>query len=168
MTTPFGPQLIGETEKTLNALLGRFLAGTELTEPQWVTLRLADLLGGTGGAAGLTAAVADRGHFPDASALVTGLTDRGLLDNGRLTPAGRRLTAAVQDTITTETAADLGRPPRRRRDRRHEGAQRGRHPSPCRLGLTRLLPPREVFRHPLARSPWAAWSTIASIRRARV
>ena len=105
MTTPFGPQLIGETEKTLNALLGRFLAGTELTEPQWVTLRLADLLGGAGGAAGLTAAVADRGHFPDASALVTGLTDRGLLDNGRLTPAGRRLTAAVQDTITTETAA---------------------------------------------------------------
>ncbi len=105
MTTPFGPQLIGETEKTLNALLGRFLAGTELTEPQWVTLRLADLLGGAGGAAGLTAAVADRGHFPDASALVTGLTDRGLLDNGRLTPAGRRLTAAVQATITTETAA---------------------------------------------------------------
>ena len=105
MTTPFGPQLIGETEKTLNALLGRFLAGTELTEPQWVTLRLADLLGGAGGAAGLTAAVADRGHFPDASALVTGLTDRGLLDNGRLTPAGRRVTAAVQDTITTETAA---------------------------------------------------------------
>ena len=104
MTTPFGPQLIGETEKTLNALLGRFLAGTELTEPQWVTLRLADLLGGAGGAAGLTAAVADRGHFPDATALVTGLTDRGLLDNGRLTPAGRRLTAAVQDTITTETA----------------------------------------------------------------
>ena len=104
MTTPFGPQLIGETEKTLNALLGRFLAGTELTEPQWVTLRLADLLGGTGGAAGLTAAVANRGHFPDATALVTGLTDRGLLDNGRLTPAGRRVTAAVQDTITTETA----------------------------------------------------------------
>ena len=104
MTTPFGPQLIGETEKTLNALLGRFLAGTELTEPQWVALRLADLLGGTTGAAGLTAAVADRGHFPDASALVTGLTDRGLLDNGRLTPAGRRLTAAVQATITTETA----------------------------------------------------------------
>ena len=104
MTTPFGPQLIGETEKTLNALLGRFLAGTELTEPQWVALRLADLLGGTAGAAGLTAAVADRGHFPDAAALVTGLTDRGLLNNGRLTLAGRRLTAAVQATITTETA----------------------------------------------------------------
>ena len=27
MSTPFGPQLIGETEKTLNALLDRFLQG---------------------------------------------------------------------------------------------------------------------------------------------
>jgi hypothetical protein len=31
MSTPFGPQLIGETEKTLNALLRRFLEGTGLT-----------------------------------------------------------------------------------------------------------------------------------------
>ena len=44
MSTPFGPQLIGETEKTLNALLRRLLQGTGLTEPQWVTLRLANLL----------------------------------------------------------------------------------------------------------------------------
>ena len=47
MSTPFGPRLIGETEKTLNALLCRLLAGTGLTEPQWVTLRLADLLDGS-------------------------------------------------------------------------------------------------------------------------
>ena len=32
MSTPFGPQLIGETEKTLNALLHRFLQGTGLTD----------------------------------------------------------------------------------------------------------------------------------------
>jgi len=44
MPTPFGPQLIGETEKTLGALLRRFLEGTGLSEPQWVTLRLADRL----------------------------------------------------------------------------------------------------------------------------
>ena len=105
MSTPFGPQLIGETEKTLNALLRRFLEGTGLTEPQWVTLRLADLLDGSVDADGLAAAVADRAHFSDAVDLVGELTDRGLLDDGRLTSAGRELTAAMQATITTETAA---------------------------------------------------------------
>lgn len=41
-TSPtFSTQLIGQTEKTLNAILGRLLAGTGLTEPQWVTLTLA-------------------------------------------------------------------------------------------------------------------------------
>lgn len=108
MSTPFGPRLIGETEKTLNALLRRFLEGTGLTEPQWVTLRLADLLDGSVHADGLAAAVAERAQFPHASELVSELTDRGLLDDGRLTPAGRELTAAVQDTITTETASIWG------------------------------------------------------------
>jgi hypothetical protein len=104
MSTPFGPPLIGETEKTLNALLRRFLEGTGLTEPQWVTLRLADLLDGSADAEGLATAVGDRAQFPDAADLVSELTNRGLLDDGRLTFAGRELTAAVQHTITTETA----------------------------------------------------------------
>jgi hypothetical protein len=104
MSTPFGPQLIGETEKTLNALLRRFLEGTGLTEPQWVTLRLAELLDDRVDTDGLVAAVADRAHLPDAAELVGELTDRGLLDGGRLTPAGRELTTAVQTTITTQTA----------------------------------------------------------------
>ena len=104
MSTPFGPRLIGETEKTLNALLRQFLEGTGLTEPQWVTLRLADLLDGSVDTDGLAAAVADRAHFPDASELVHELTNRGLLDDGQLTPVGRELTAAIQDTITTQTA----------------------------------------------------------------
>lgn len=104
MSIPFGPQLIGETEKTLNALLRRYLAGTGLTEPQWVTLRLAHLLDGSVDADGLTAAVADRAHLLDAPDLVGALTSRGLLDDGRLTAAGRELIAAVQATITSETA----------------------------------------------------------------
>ena len=104
MTTPFGPQLIGETEKTLNALLHRFLEPTGLTEPEWVTLRLADVLNGAVDADGLAAAVADRAHFPDAADLVSELTTRGLLDDGRHTPAGRELTVAVQATITQEAA----------------------------------------------------------------
>ena len=37
----FGTQLIGQTEKALNAILDRHLAETELTEPQWVTLTIA-------------------------------------------------------------------------------------------------------------------------------
>ena len=104
MPTPFGPQLIGEAEKTLNALLRRRLDGTGLTEPQWVTLRLADLQDGSVDAEGLAAAVAARAHFIDAADLVTELTDRGLLDDGRLTFAGRELTEAVRGNITTETA----------------------------------------------------------------
>jgi hypothetical protein len=104
MSTPFGPQLIGETEKTLNALLHRFLQGTGLTEPQWVTLRLASALDGSVDADGLATAVADRAHFSDAVDLVGALTDRGLLADGRLTSIGRELTTATQTTITAGTA----------------------------------------------------------------
>jgi len=47
-TTPtFSTQLIGQTEKTLNAILDRLLADTGLTEPQWVTLTIAVMGGGT-------------------------------------------------------------------------------------------------------------------------
>jgi hypothetical protein len=104
MSTPFGPRLIGETEKTLNAVLNRLLEHPGLTEPQWVTLRLADLLDGSVDGAGLTDAVADRAHFPEAATLVSELTDRGLLDDGRLTSRGRTVTAAVQAGIDTTTA----------------------------------------------------------------
>ena len=104
MSTPFGPQLIGETEKTLNALLQRHLEGTGLTEPQWVTLRLADSLDGSVDEDGLVAAVVDRAHFPGAADLVGDLSDRGLLEDGRLTSAGRELTTTLRAAITTETA----------------------------------------------------------------
>ena len=104
MPTPFGPQLIGETEKTLNALLLRHLDGTGLSENQWVTLRLADILDGGVDADGLAAAVADRAHFADAANLVGELTNRDLLADGRLTAAGRDLIGGVQATIANETA----------------------------------------------------------------
>jgi len=104
MSAPFGPQLIGETEKTLNALLRRFLEGTGLNESQWVTLRLADRLDGSVDATGLVAAVADRAHLSNPAELVGELTRRGLLDDGRPTSAGREITRAIQTTITTTTA----------------------------------------------------------------
>ena len=71
MSAPFGPRLIGETEKTLSALLHRCLAGTDLTEPEWVTLRLADQLNGSVGADGLTAADAIDARERGAGDLVT-------------------------------------------------------------------------------------------------
>ena len=47
-TTPtFSTQLIGQTEKTLNAILARLLTRTGLTEPQWVTLTVAVMSGGS-------------------------------------------------------------------------------------------------------------------------
>jgi DNA-binding MarR family transcriptional regulator len=39
-TTAFSPRILGETEKALNAILRRELAGTQLTEPGWVALSL--------------------------------------------------------------------------------------------------------------------------------
>ena len=112
MSTPFGPQLIGETEKTLNALLLRHLgalgADHELTEPQWVTLRVASMLGGTVDRVGLAAAVTDRAHFPDALQHVDDLTARGLLDNGHLTTAGRDTLTRVQTSLADDTSELFG------------------------------------------------------------
>lgn len=46
-TPAFGTQIIGQTEKALNAILERQLADTDVTEPQWVTLTIAVMSGGT-------------------------------------------------------------------------------------------------------------------------
>lgn len=46
-TPTFGPQVLGQTEKALNAILDRRLAGTGLTEHQWITLTLTVVGGGT-------------------------------------------------------------------------------------------------------------------------
>lgn len=104
MCLPFGPRLIGETEKTLNALLRIFLSDTGLTEPQWVVMQLAAQSEGCVGAADLAETVADRAHFRDAGELVAELTGRGLLDNGSPTPAGLELITRVRARTAAETA----------------------------------------------------------------
>src|SRR5215475_2217126 len=51
-------RVIGQAEKTLNAILAQQLAGTGLTEPQWVILTLAVTSGGTAGRDQFTRTVA--------------------------------------------------------------------------------------------------------------
>ena len=103
MPIPFGPQLIGQTEKTLNALLHRALGDTGLTEPLWVSLRLTQQLGETVGPGGLAAAISDQARYDDADALVADLRGRGLVDGSRLTPAGLELVGRVQERTTALT-----------------------------------------------------------------
>jgi hypothetical protein len=93
MTALFGPQLIGETEKTLNALLQRSLAGSGLDEHQWVTLRVASQHDGPVGT--LAARVADRAHFGDTELLVQQLEQKGLIAQERPTAAGEALMREV-------------------------------------------------------------------------
>ncbi len=94
-TVPFGPVLIGQTEKTLQALLRIALTSTGLSEPQWVTLRLANMLDGHLDRAQLISAVSDRAKFADTAEMVDVLTERGLVADGQPTDAGRDLVTAV-------------------------------------------------------------------------
>ena len=52
------PQLLGQAEKTMNAILFQLLAGPGLTEAQWITLTLTAAGGGSTGRGQLAAQVA--------------------------------------------------------------------------------------------------------------
>lgn len=99
---PFGPQLIGQTEKALGALLVQVLQPHSLTPTQWVTLQVAAR---PGSGTGLESAVRDAAHLDDAGDLVDGLTDRGLIADGALTRSGRALRSVVARTIAERTGA---------------------------------------------------------------
>jgi hypothetical protein len=92
---PFGPVLVGQTEKTLQALLRHTLAGSGLSEPEWVTLRLATMIDEQLDRPGLISVVADRAKFADPTAIVDALTERGLVVDGQPTTAGRELVSDV-------------------------------------------------------------------------
>jgi hypothetical protein len=100
MTPTFGPQLIGETEKTLQALLRRALADTGLDERLWVALRVAD----QPDASLLRDRLADRAHFEDADHLVTTLEQRRLVADDAPTVDGR----ALLDRVLAKSAALSG------------------------------------------------------------
>lgn len=83
-TQPFGTALIGQTEKALNAILDRQLAGTGITEPQWVTLTLSVVGGGAVERAELIRRVAGATQSSETSVAerITELTAAGLLRDG--------------------------------------------------------------------------------------
>jgi DNA-binding MarR family transcriptional regulator len=101
---PFSPRLIGQTEKALNAILARLLAGTGLTEPQWVVLTVA-VMGGVAESDQFAARVADalKLNGSDAHAMVTSLVTDGFLEvaNGRVkaTPMGQELQTRVRTSV---------------------------------------------------------------------
>jgi hypothetical protein len=111
ITPPFGPQLIGQTEKTLNLILARLLAGTGVSEPQWVTLAVAATAGETDDRDALAGRVAGALHISggEAASRIGELLDAQLLEvsdgDGSvvLSDAGRQLRARVGGAVAETT-----------------------------------------------------------------
>lgn len=103
------PRVIGETEKTLNAFLGRLLAGTGVTEPQWVILSVA--VTGGGSITPQQAAFALKITEPQAGDQLDQLTAAGYLTDGNsVTQRARDLFDRVRNAtheITERLWGDL-------------------------------------------------------------
>jgi DNA-binding MarR family transcriptional regulator len=103
MSTPhdFSPQILGQTEKALNAILDRQLADSGVTEPQWVTLVLSVTGGGSIDHEQLVTRVSDALKVDEdtAEVQISGLAAAHLLDASdvvQVTDAGHRLYAQVR------------------------------------------------------------------------
>ena|ERR1700694_4257297 len=120
MSTPptFGTQVIGQTEKALNAILNRLLAPTGLTEPQWVTLTVAVASGGSVDKPQFASRIAGflKVSEAEAQARITELTDAQLLDSPgdgsarTVTDAGKQLQTRIRTAageITERLWSDL-------------------------------------------------------------
>src|ERR1700683_3201409 len=94
-------QLIGQTEKAMNAILDRLIADA-VTEPQWVTLVVTARSGGPADSGQFTARVAQALTVDQATAAdhVGQLAKKGLVSNAAgvitLTEAGQQLLDRVQ------------------------------------------------------------------------
>ena len=112
-TTPaFGAQILGQTEKALNAILDRQLAGTGLAEPDWITLTLTAASDGTLGRDRLASQVAGalKVSPAQARARIDGLAAAQLVQIGggdepqvTLTGAGRQLHGQIRGAVTEIT-----------------------------------------------------------------
>ena len=96
-TPAFSPRLIGETEKTLNAILDRHLAGSGLTEQHWITLTFVIVSGGSIDRDELVSQVVSRAKFSehDVRVRVSELVASQLLDD-----------SASPDVIVTDAEPD--------------------------------------------------------------
>jgi DNA-binding MarR family transcriptional regulator len=112
MSTTFSAQLLGQTEKAANAILERLLAEPGLTEPQWVTLTIAAMSGGTLDRDRLVDRVVGAAKFSEAEAQarIAELADAQLLhvpDGERapveLTEAGRQLHTQIRAAVSQIT-----------------------------------------------------------------
>ena len=93
----FSPRVIGQAEKTLNAILGRELAGTGLTEPQWVILTLAVTGGGP----------AERDQFTRTVAGALKISETDARDRIGEMAAARQLQITGEPPAVTATGAAL-------------------------------------------------------------
>ena len=113
----FTPQLIGQTEKTLNVILERLLDSSDLSEHQWITLTLSAALTAEPGAtidrAQLAVRVAGALKVGEraAQARITELAAAELLDAGdgdrssvKLTDRGKRLHGRLRAGVEEITA----------------------------------------------------------------
>jgi hypothetical protein len=118
-TTPtptFGTQVLGQTEKALNAILDRHLAGTGVSEPQWIVLTLTVTGGGSVERAQLLARVTGALKIgeDEAESLIAGLAENGLLDapvgapTVTATDDGRQLHARIRTAVSEITARMWG------------------------------------------------------------
>lgn len=107
----FTPQVLGEAEKALNAILMRELAGPGLSEHQWITLQLVIAAGGAVARDELVGRLdgALKRGTPDAQARIDELLAAGLLESGgpagqvRVTETGREVHARVRDSVSAIT-----------------------------------------------------------------
>ncbi len=113
----FGTQLLGQVEKPLNAILGRMLAGSSVSEPQWVALTVLLAAGeplATGDAI-QRAAAALKIDEENARAHLDALVEAGFLVTGQdagastaVTASGRTFHASVRARIAELTACLWG------------------------------------------------------------
>jgi DNA-binding MarR family transcriptional regulator len=111
-TPSFGTQVIGQTEKALNAILHELLDGTGLTEPHWVTLTLTAVSGGAADRDALSRRVAGALKVSDAqaAALIRELAAKQLVNAPEsaaspvtLTDAGQKVHAKIRAAVTQIT-----------------------------------------------------------------
>jgi hypothetical protein len=110
------PRVIGQAEKTLNAILARQLVGTGLAEPDWVILTLAATSGEPPGRDQFTRTVADALKISEAGArarigaMVTAqqlqITGEGVTVTGAALQVHERIRAATAG-ITQQLWGDL-------------------------------------------------------------